>query len=341
MKYQLGTSYFANRHLKHVASDLKDIKAHGCNWVLHTFDEIDLRFNKGQLKTITEMSQKMGMQVYYSPWAIGGIFGGESLSAFTARHPDASQVLSTGERVAHACPNNPEFRAFIKTWIVACCEAGGDVIFWDEPHLWMASWEGREEKENEFSCRCHVCQAIFKKMYGHGYPKKRTTQVNEFRDFTIYDFLRWATETAKANRRGIRNAVCLLPHVNQWPNPLWEKIATLKSVDIMATDPYWKRFPYANAAKDKMEGFVDLMAERLVELGKRTKKEVQVWLQIFALRKKDEKDISTAVRMFQKAGVKNIGAWGYEGCGAYSTITSERPKQAWDRLGREYKRLKK
>src|SRR6266576_205031 len=135
MKMQLGTSYFANRHLKHAEADLKEIKAHHCNWVLHTFDEVDMRFNQGQLKKITALSHKQGLKVYYSPWAIGGIFGGESISAFTGQNPDACQVLSTGERVGHACPTHPKFRAYIKTWIEAASVAGGDVLFWDEPHL--------------------------------------------------------------------------------------------------------------------------------------------------------------------------------------------------------------
>ena len=76
---KLGTSYFGNRWLKHAETDLKDIKKSHCNWVLHTYDEVDLRFNRGNLKALTQVSHKLGLQVYYSPWAVGGVFGGESL----------------------------------------------------------------------------------------------------------------------------------------------------------------------------------------------------------------------------------------------------------------------
>ncbi len=341
MKRQLGVSYFGSRHLRHVAADLKEIKKHGCNWVLHTYDEIDLRFNQGNLKAITAMSHKLGMQVYYSPWAIGGIFGGESLSAFTGKNPDACQVLSTGEVTGHACPSHPKFRAFIKTWIQAACAAGGDVLFWDEPHLWIAAWEGRKEVPGVFSVGSAYAQRLFKKRYGKTLPKARTPEVEEFRDWVMVDFIRWATATAKQVRRSIRNAVCLLPHVDRWPHPQWEKIAALKSVDIMATDPYWKSAPTSNKAKRPMPGYVDLMARRLVDMGRRHGKETQAWLQLFALRTKDEPDISTAVRMFEQAGVTNIGAWGFDGCASYSNIASQRPTQCWDRLGREYLRLKK
>ncbi len=277
----------------------------------HTFDEVDLRFNRGNLKALTDASHKLGMKVYYSPWAVGGIFGGESLSAFTGYHPEACQVLSTGEKTAHACPAHPEFRKFMKTWIEAACAAGGDVLFWDEPHLWLANWEGRPVRSDEYSVGSTYAQALFRKRHGKPLPNHRNAEVDEFREWIHYDFLKWATETAKKVRPGIKNAVCLLPHLNKWPNTLWEQVAALKSVVIFATDPYWKRFPHSNPEKDKMEGFVDLTAERLVDIGKRHKKEVQAWFQIFALRKQDEPDIDKATKMFYEAGVRNIGAWGY------------------------------
>jgi hypothetical protein len=336
---QLGTSYFGNRWLDHAEKDLRDIKASHCNWVLQTFDEVDLRFNQANLKALTKLSHKQGLKVYYSPWAVGGIFGGESLSAFVGYHPEAAQVLSTGERTAHACPAHPEFRRFMKTWIEAACAAGGDVLFWDEPHLWIAAWEGRKEKRDEYSVGSVYAQQLFKKRYGKAIPKHRDAQVDEFREWILYDFLKWATETAKKVRPSIKNAVCLLPHVNRWPNTLWEKVAAMKSVDIFATDPYWKRFPYSNPGKDKMEGYVDLFAQRLVEIGKRHKKETQIWFQLFALRKQDEPDIDKAIGMFEKAGVKNIGAWGYRGCGSFSLIASERPDACWKRVSKAYGRL--
>ncbi|MES2202247.1 MAG: hypothetical protein V4498_08345 [candidate division FCPU426 bacterium] len=338
---KLGVSYFASRHLKHVAEDLKDIKKHHCDWVLHTFDEVDLRFNSGQMKTITSMSHKLGLKVYYSPWAIGGIFGGECISAFPGRHPEACQVLSTGERVPYACPSHPEFRKFMKTWIEAACAAGGDVLFWDEPHLWLPNWEGRPERDDEFSIGSPYAQALFRKKYKKPVPKRKTAEVEEFRDWLLYDFLKWAMQTAKKIRPNIKNAVCLVSHLGALEPPLWNKVASIKELDIVATDPYWKRFPYSNPAKDKMEGYIDLMAGKVVELCKKHGKEPQGWLQIFALRKQDEPDIDKAIRLLHQSGITNIAAWGYEGCNAYSTISSERGRACWDRLGRQYGKLKK
>jgi hypothetical protein len=301
---------------------------------------VDLRFNQGNLKAITDISHKLGLKVYYSPWAIGGIFGGESLSAFTGYHPDACQLLNTGERTPHACPAHPEFREFMKGWIKAACDAGGDVLFWDEPHLWLAAWEGREERPDVFSIGSAFAQQLWAKRHKKPLPKTRTPEVDEFREWLLFDFLKWATETAKEYRPGIKNAVCLLPHLDRWPNSLWEKVAALKSVDIFSTDPYWKSIPTQSAKKTPLEGFVDLMAGRLVDLGKRHKKETLIWLQLFALRREDHGDIDTALAMFEKAGVKNIGSWGYGACGSFSTIASQDPEALWSRLGRHYRRLK-
>jgi hypothetical protein len=339
---KFGTSYFGNRWPEHAAMDLKAIKASHCDWVLHTFDEVDLRFNRGNLKRLTKMSHDLGLKVYYSPWAIGGIFGGESISAFTGYHPDACQVLNTGERTPHACPAHPEFRKFIRGWIEAAIAAGGDVLFWDEPHLWLAAWEGRKEDRNVYSIGSLYARELWKKRHGNRpLPKTHTKEVDEFREWLLFDFLRWATATAKSIKPSIKNAVCLLPHVDRWPNTQWEKVAALKTVDIFATDPYWKAIPTSNPKIHPLKGYVDLFSERLVDLGRRHKVEVQAWVQLFALRKRDQKDVFVALEMMEKAGVRNIGAWGYRGCESFANIASEEAPKLWARLSDHVRKMKK
>ena len=44
MRAKLGVSYFGVRNPDHVARDLRRMAAAGCNAVLHTFSEDDLRF---------------------------------------------------------------------------------------------------------------------------------------------------------------------------------------------------------------------------------------------------------------------------------------------------------
>ena len=43
--------------------------------------------------------------------------------------------------------------------------------------------------------------------------------------------------------------------------------------------------------------------------------------------------------MIREAGIHNIGAWGYDGCAAFDSIASERPRRCWDILGEEYQKL--
>lgn len=341
MSYKLGTSYFSTRILEHVEKDLKEIKKQGCNFVLHTFDEIDLYYNKENMKRITEMTKKMGFEVYYSPWAIGGVFGGECFSRFVMQHPDACQVLSTGEKVGFACLRQPRFKEYIKTWIEACAYAGGDVLFWDEPHLWIAEWNDRVSNKNEFSCHCTTCQTEFKQHFHKTYPSHWTPEVEEFRDLTLVEFLRFATSTTKKINPKMKNAVCLLPNDNRWPNPMWEKLAKLPDVDILATDPYWKQRPYATGPRVPLEGFVDTFARKIVDIAKRNHKEPQGWIQLYGLRKQDEADVTQALEMWEKAGVKNIAAWGFRACESYSLLASERPAAVWKLMGDFYKKLAK
>jgi hypothetical protein len=341
MAYKLGTSYFSTRILPYVLKDLKEIKKQKCTFVLHTFDEIDLYYNQENMKRITAMSHKLGLEVYYSPWAMGGVFGGECFSRFVMQHPDACQVLSTGERVGNACLRQPKFRDYVKTWVEACAQAGGDVLFWDEPHLWIAEWNDRISQKDEFSCCCSLCRSDFEKIHGKPMPVTMTGEIKEFRDATLVDFLAYAAKTAKQVKPKFKNAVCLLPNDKRWPNPIWENLAKLPEVDILATDPYWKQRPYKTGAKVPLEGFVDNFAGKISEIAKRYKKEAQGWIQLYAIDKKGEKDITTALRIWEKSGVKNIAAWGFKACESYSLLASERPQECWKRMGDYFKKLSK
>jgi len=59
------------------------------------------------------------------------------------------------------------------------------------------------------------------------------------------------------------------------------------------------------------------------------------------LRKQDEPDVTQALEMWEKAGVKNIAAWGFRACESYSLLASERPAECWKRMGDFYKKLSK
>jgi hypothetical protein len=216
------------------------------------------------------------------------------------------------------------------------------VLFWDEPHLWIAEWNDRKPKKDEFSCACSFCEAAFQKSFGKPFPKTLTQEALEFREDTLLDFLKFATVTTKKVNPKLKNAVCVLPHTDKvWPNRLWEGVAGFPSVDIVATDPYWQNRPYTTGKRRPLEGFVDLYAERLADLARRHGKEAQGWIQLFGIPKRHEGDVTQALQMWEKAGVKNIAAWGFEACASYSLLESERPLECWKRMGSYYGKLAK
>jgi hypothetical protein len=102
----IGTAYFGNRIPHHVAEDMRDLAERGFTGVLHTFSENDLAHYPGTLGRIVEISRDAGLEVQLSPWGVGGIFGGEAETAFTARHHEAAQVLSTGRPTRPHAPTS-------------------------------------------------------------------------------------------------------------------------------------------------------------------------------------------------------------------------------------------
>ena len=53
----IGVSYFGNRILRHVASDMMDLADRGFTGVLHTFSENDFNYYHDQMKRIVEVSR--------------------------------------------------------------------------------------------------------------------------------------------------------------------------------------------------------------------------------------------------------------------------------------------
>ncbi len=339
---EIGVSYFGNRWPRHAAADLRDIRAKGGSWVVHTFDEADLLHNRGNLAALAALSKGLGLKVYFSPWALGGVFGGEAVSGFVARHPEAAQRLNTGEATANACLVHPRFRAFMRGWIAAAVECGADAILWDEPHLWRAAWEGKPERPGHFSMGAPGAWEAWRRSRRAAAsppPKTRTAEVEAFRDWMVLDFLRWATREARRLRPGLLNAVCMPADDGPWPNHLWERVAALPMVDIFSTDPYWKSAPTQGGPRRAVEGFVDVQASRLVEICRRHGKRSMLWLQCFALERRDQADLFRALRLLAAARPDALGVWGYRGTAAYSSIACEGADALWERLGRTLKGL--
>lgn len=321
-----GTSYFGVRDPRHVERDLDRFADQGLDAVLHTFSETDQLYYQSTMADIVEASHGRGFTVYVNPWGVGSVFGGEALSAFVGRNPDASQLLSTGARVPAACFNHPDFRAFMREWTRDAAGLGADVLFWDEPHWYISGWYDDGHPEDAWGCRCAHCREQFEAVYGDTMPNEHTEQVADFREQSLLAFL---DETmALAREEGAENAVCLLPS----EDPVyglgdWGELAANDHLDVIATDPYWDvGFDAADA-----ETFVGQFSERVTGLAEEYGLRSQIWIQGFRLDDdpRTVADVRTATRTAIDNGVDSVFMWGYDGCRSISSIACEDPDAVW------------
>lgn len=112
----LGTAYFSARVPRHIAPDLREIAASGLTWVNFPLTEQDVRFTPGLARDLVAAARDAGLEAWLSPWGVGGVFGGEGVSA-----------------VAHHGARSPEVAGAVARWLDCAVAAGPDALFWDEP----------------------------------------------------------------------------------------------------------------------------------------------------------------------------------------------------------------
>ena len=310
-----GVSYFGVRILRHVRRDLQDIAARGYTSVLHTFSENDLAYYRGTMAEIVAASHEVGLDVQMCPWGLGRTFGGEAESRWVTMHPEASQVLDDGRRVATGCLNQPSYRAFCKEWADAALEAGTDYVFWDEPHWTVPAHVGIDDPER-WACCCDVCREL---------AGGEVTQ--EFREASLVDFLR--EMTAHVAAQGGKNTICLLP-LTEGSHGIkdWDAVASLPGLDVLATDPYWKNFDEEPGA------FVGRFAKLLSETAARHGVRPQLWVPSFGLTREDIPDLEAAIAATRDAGIADVWTWGYEACSHMTHLATPDSPLVWDAVTR-------
>lgn len=314
-----GVSYFGNRNPKWVKKDMVDIVNHHCNFVLHTFAEYDRIFFKDTMKEIVDISHKIGLEVYIDPWGVGGVFGGEAFSQIIS-NPGICQVDSNGNLLPACCINNPKFIDFMYQWVDDAKYTGGDILFWDEPHFYNV--------KNGWACRCRYCQEEFEKEYSQSMPEVVNEEVSKFRENSIIKFLKRVTRYGK--NLGMRSAVCVLPEESSKPNIKdWEKVARMENVDIIATDPY-------RYHKSDFDTRIKKYANRIFRIAKQFNKEGQMWVQCFSIKEGNEWKVKKAVEIIFEEGIRNIGAWSYDGTSYMSYVRCDNPNKVWRMLKEGY-----
>ncbi|MFH1379514.1 MAG: hypothetical protein ABII23_04475 [bacterium] len=328
-EYKLGVSYFGNRFLKHAKKDLADI-AECCSYVVHTFSERDLFFHKSAMENIFSETRKRGMQVWVDPWGVGGVFGGESFSKFLLDHRRAWQFLSTGEAVKAACLNNPDFRAFVKEWINNVKDLGGQVILWDEPHVYITL---ELELGKIYTCTCPICEAKFMKKYAEKMPFQRNRAVQDFRIESMRDFLNEVM--AHAKKLKLINALTIYAYKgNEEYDRIWDMAGSLEHVDIFGCDPYWHWH-----GKHDPEDHVGYFASKVVNTCTKYQKEPHLWIQAMKFPRGAEKTIMQAVEAAADREVTNIAAWSYDGGELLDNVYSEDSRNVWKTVKKAYIKL--
>lgn len=336
-----GVSYFGSRIQRHVQEDMSDIRKHNCNFVVHTFSETDLEFYKGTMDKIVGISHKAGLDVWIDPWAVGGVFGGESYSKFVAVNLDAREVSAKGESLPAACLNNERFRDFMFSWVDAAVGLDPDVVFWDEPHFYLYPLDKMEKDLTLWACRCGICRRKFKKRFGYTMPVKLNADIRLFKEDSIIEFVKLMCDYVKNSNRqpeagAIKNAICFLPFKGTLGGIMdWSKAAKIGSLDIIGTDPYWK------VGEKNVAAMVKRFSKKIYTLGEDHGKEGQIWILNFRIKKGTEKDVAAAVTAAYKVGIRNIAGWSYGGTGCMSCLTSDDPRKVWDTLGEAFGRIKR
>ena len=274
----------------------------------------------------------MGLEVWLDPWGVGQAFGGETYSNLIAKDLQIRQVDSQGNSLPIACLNQEIFRGYLLKWIDAAKSLKADTLFWDEPHFMIYPEDPGNTAQKLWACCCQACQEKFKKSKGSAMPKLLTPEVRLFKEDSIVEFTRFLCDaTAKA---GMKPAVCLLPFESSSTVNDWGKVATIPSLQVIGTDPYWQ--PHEPHAGTHVARF----AKRIAELSTQHKKEGQIWILNFNIPKGEEGKIKEAIEAAYKEGIRNFAAWSYFGA-AYIKLAAQDPKSVWTTLSSCYKELSK
>ena len=358
---QTGVSYFSARTLRHVRKDLRDIADHGCTYVVHCYTETDLAYYSETMRDVADATREAGLEVWFDPWGVAGIFSGETLTRFPLDHPETWQVLSDGRRIGAACPNHPDTRKFLREWIDACAAAGGEVLFWDEPHFYAALL--RRDFSGAWACRCVVCLSLFHHRNRYPMPAEFTPEVRAFRESSLTELL---TDLCRhGHEKGMRNALCLLPTdltSHGFPQPEerlrralekrgveaepaaihammhvgvgdFGEAAAIPDLDMFGCDPYWYIFG------TDAEKFTRVYGEEAKAAAEKHGCGLQLWLQAFSVPEGREDELRIGVRVAEELGATHLAAWSFEATASMSQIRCARPEVVWSILGEEFRRL--
>jgi hypothetical protein len=316
---RFGVSYFGNRYPHHARVDLAAIAASGASFVVHTMSEADLRWNPGTMAQLVGIGREFGLQPWFVPWALGGVFGGESASYAVGEHPEACQRDNQGRHLPALCPRQPVFRELIERWLDAAKSAGAEVAQWDELHLALPHQRGTET----WACRCEACQAAFRERFGKTMPKTATAQVETFVTDLLSDTLAWLVGASR--ERGLESAIVLLADQSYAP-AFWRAAASLPGVGHFGSTAFWLHY---GVPQHEIEPYIRFWSERILAATDGSDASPLGWVQGFGVPAGREAEIERVIATMLDGGVRTIAVWAYLACAAMSELAADDVDAAW------------
>lgn len=326
----LGVAYFGNRYVHHACADFAEIAAMGATYVVHAMSEADLRWNPGTMGELVAAGRALGLTAWMTPWALGGVFGGEASSYAVMEHPEACQRDSEGNHLPALCPRQPPFRVLIGDWLDAVAETGAEVCQWDEPHL-ARRWRPDDPR---WACRCDVCRDGFRDEFGRDMPTAWDPDVATFTGKLLDETIRWLVD--EANRRGLHNSIVLLPDM-QTGTDNWPVLAAFPGVRFFGGTPYWV---FEGLPPVDMTDYLTTWCQRLLAATAGTDAAPLGWIQGFGIPAGREAEIELGVEIMRQAGVASIAVWAHRACEAMSSLKPDNPELVWSTIQRAFARTR-
>lgn len=134
------------------------------------------------------------------------------------------------------------------------------------------------------------------------------------------EFLKWFANLWKRKNRKV--SICLLP--SSLKKEFLDIFFKSKIFDIIGTDPYPVLFEKDFERKSKKAVFI------LKSYGEKYKKEIEIWIQAFKLKKEKEGYIKNFYEFLKKEKIQRVSFWGFMGCYEMGHLRCERPFKVWE-----------
>ena len=346
---EFGVAYYQSWDPSHFVKDVEELTNNGFNSILLGVSEYDYWFWHDSVRECVRIAGERGLKTYVNLWGWGKIFGGEPPSLYLQHSIKDRQVSNKGEILPAVCPNSPRFREYILNRVEDITrEWKPDYVFLDEPHYLTFLQEPMEYKFKEFkgwSCRREICKEKFREKYGFEMPEKLTSEVLEFREETLFEFLRRIAQ--KVVGHGVKVDVCILPTIGEgvlvgkivkkMAEKIgisdWRRIFKLKEVDTFSTDPYWILIEKGIFTKLFFKGYewYKDVAQSFLSECRRENKRSQIWIQIFKVPREKWKEALDGIEYSRELGYDSIFFWAYNS-GAGSILKGDDSEKFWRKI---------